>query len=120
MTVIRCKICGGDMEISNTLNFWECEYCGTKYKNDFNDNIHIAEADADDERKLAVIALLNILTQRARMLEAANAKKEDGENQNKEEPTKGTICCGCILLLLLTSAAVWLVISLIKFILGVT
>ena len=29
MTVIKCKMCGGDMELSTDKTFGSCEYCGS-------------------------------------------------------------------------------------------
>ena len=29
MAVIKCKMCGGDMEISADKTFGTCEYCGS-------------------------------------------------------------------------------------------
>ncbi len=30
MAVIKCKMCGGDLEIIEGSTVCECEYCGTK------------------------------------------------------------------------------------------
>ena len=30
MTVIKCKMCGGDLQIIEGETVAECEYCGTK------------------------------------------------------------------------------------------
>ena len=30
MPIIKCKICGGDIELSADKTFGTCEYCGTK------------------------------------------------------------------------------------------
>lgn len=30
MAIIKCKMCGGDMEVNEGTSVAECEYCGTK------------------------------------------------------------------------------------------
>ena len=30
MSVFKCKMCGGDLEIASGASVAECEYCGTK------------------------------------------------------------------------------------------
>ena len=30
MAIIKCKMCGGDLEVTPGLTVAECEYCGTK------------------------------------------------------------------------------------------
>ena len=30
MAVIKCKMCGGELEIAEDLSICECEFCGTK------------------------------------------------------------------------------------------
>ena len=30
MAIIKCKMCGGDLEIASGASVAECEYCGTK------------------------------------------------------------------------------------------
>ncbi len=55
MAVIKCKMCGGDLDISEGLSVCECEYCGTKQ----------TVPSADNEKKLTLFA-------RAGRLRAAN------------------------------------------------
>ena len=55
MTIIKCKMCGGDLEIIEGSSVCECEYCGTKQ------TVPIA----DNEKKLTLFA-------RANRLRAAN------------------------------------------------
>ena len=55
MAVIKCKMCGGDLDISEGLSVCECEYCGTKQ----------TVPSADSEKKLTLFA-------RANRLRAAN------------------------------------------------
>ena len=55
MAVIKCKMCGGDLDISEGLSVCECEYCGTKQ----------TVPKVDDEKKLTLFA-------RANRLRAAN------------------------------------------------
>ena len=55
MAVIKCKMCGGDLDISEGLSVCECEYCGTKQ----------TVPTADNEKKLTLFA-------RAGRLRAAN------------------------------------------------
>lgn len=35
MEVLRCKLCGGSLVMDNSGEFARCEYCGTKYQNEF-------------------------------------------------------------------------------------
>ncbi len=51
MAVIKCKMCGGDLDISEGLSVCECEYCGTKQ----------TVPSADDEKKLTLFARANRL-----------------------------------------------------------
>ena len=44
MAVIKCKMCGGDLDISEGLTVCECEYCGTKQ----------TVPTVDDEKKIAL------------------------------------------------------------------
>ena len=30
MAIFKCKMCGGDLEVTEGANITECEYCGTK------------------------------------------------------------------------------------------
>ena len=30
MAIIKCKMCGGDLELSEDMSVAVCEYCGTK------------------------------------------------------------------------------------------
>ncbi len=51
MAIIKCKMCGGDLDISEGLSVCECEYCGTKQ----------TVPSADDEKKLTLFARANRL-----------------------------------------------------------
>ncbi len=51
MAVIKCKMCGGDLDISEGLSVCECEYCGTKQ----------TVPTADNEKKLILFARANRL-----------------------------------------------------------
>ena len=42
MAIIKCKMCGGDMELTAETSVAECEYCGSKQ----------TVPKADDEKKL--------------------------------------------------------------------
>ena len=30
MAILKCKMCGGNLEVTENLKIIECEYCGTK------------------------------------------------------------------------------------------
>ncbi len=30
MTIFKCKMCGGDLNVTENMTICECEYCGTK------------------------------------------------------------------------------------------
>ena len=51
MSVIKCKMCGGDLDISEGLSVCECEYCGTKQ----------TVPTADNEKKLTLFGRANRL-----------------------------------------------------------
>lgn len=51
MTVLKCKMCGGDLQFKEGNTVVECEYCGTKQ----------TVPNMDDERKLALFARANRL-----------------------------------------------------------
>lgn len=51
MTIIKCKMCGGDMDISEGMTVAVCEYCGTKQ----------TIPSADNEKKLTLFARANRL-----------------------------------------------------------
>lgn len=49
MAMFKCKICGGDLEITDAANIAICEYCGTKQ----------TIPDSDDEKKLKLFNRAN-------------------------------------------------------------
>ena len=51
MAIIKCKMCGGDLDISEGLSVCECEYCGTKQ----------TVPTADNEKKLTLFGRANRL-----------------------------------------------------------
>ena len=51
MAVIKCKMCGGDLDISEGLTVCECEYCGSKQ----------TVPSADNEKKLTLFGRANRL-----------------------------------------------------------
>ena len=51
MAIIKCKMCGGDLDISEGLTVCECEYCGSKQ----------TVPSADNEKKLTLFARANRL-----------------------------------------------------------
>jgi len=46
MAVLKCKMCGGDLEIAQGSTIAVCEYCGTKQ----------TVPSPDDEKKLSLFA----------------------------------------------------------------
>lgn len=62
MAIIKCKMCGGDLEISEGLTVAECEYCGTMQ----------TIPTADSEKKLTLFARAN------RLLRACEFDKASG------------------------------------------
>ena len=42
MAIIKCKMCGGDLELVEGIKVCECEYCGTKQ----------TVPDTNDEKRL--------------------------------------------------------------------
>ena len=51
MAIIKCKMCGGDMEISDGMSIAVCEYCGSTQ----------TVPKADDDKKLTLFARANRL-----------------------------------------------------------
>ena len=51
MAIIKCKMCGGDLDVSEGLSVCECEYCGTKQ----------TVPSADNEKKLTLFGRANRL-----------------------------------------------------------
>lgn len=51
MAIIKCKMCGGDMEIIEGVSVAECEYCGTKQ----------TVPNVDNEKKLTLFSRANRL-----------------------------------------------------------
>lgn len=51
MGIIKCKMCGGDMEIGEGISVAECEYCGTKQ----------TVPNVDNEKKLTLFSRANRL-----------------------------------------------------------
>lgn len=51
MAVLKCKMCGGDLEIQEGVTVAECEYCGTRQ----------TVPTADDEKKLTLFGRANRL-----------------------------------------------------------
>lgn len=51
MAILKCKMCGGDLEISEGVSVCECEYCGTKQ----------TVPNADDEKKITLFGRANRL-----------------------------------------------------------
>ena len=51
MAILKCKMCGGDLNLQDGITVAECEYCGTRQ----------TVPNADDEKKLALFARANRL-----------------------------------------------------------
>ena len=51
MATLKCKMCGGDLEVINGATVAECEYCGTRQ----------TVPNADDDKKLTLFARANRL-----------------------------------------------------------
>ena len=51
MAIIKCKMCGGDLEITEGVTVAECEYCGTKQ----------TVPNVDNEKKLTLFSRANRL-----------------------------------------------------------
>ena len=61
MAVIKCKMCGGDLILTEGSNVAECEYCGTRQ----------TVPSADNEKKLSLFARANRLRARSEFDTAA-------------------------------------------------
>ena len=51
MSILKCKMCGGDLDINAGITVVECEYCGTKQ----------TVPSADDEKKITLFSRANRL-----------------------------------------------------------
>ena len=62
MAILKCKMCGGDLEITEDINIAECEYCGTKQTVPL----------ADNEKKLTLFNRANRLRMASEFDKAAS------------------------------------------------
>ena len=62
MALLKCKMCGGDLEITEDVNIAECEYCGTKQ----------TVPVADNEKKLGLFNRANRLRMASEFDKAAS------------------------------------------------
>ncbi len=51
MAVLKCKMCGGDLNISEEVSVCECEYCGSKQ----------TVPSVDNEKKVSLFTRANRL-----------------------------------------------------------
>ena len=51
MAILKCKMCGGDLNVTEGASVCECEYCGTKQ----------TVPAADNEKKLTLFSRANRL-----------------------------------------------------------
>ena len=51
MAILKCKMCGGDLEVTEDMTVAECEYCGTKQ----------TVPVVDDEKKIKLFERANRL-----------------------------------------------------------
>ena len=51
MSILKCKMCGGDLEVAEEIKIVECEYCGTKQ----------TVPNADNEKKVNLFNRANRL-----------------------------------------------------------
>ena len=90
MTVIKCKMCGGDMELSTDKTFGSCEYCGsvmTLPKVDgeqtaaaFNRGNHFRRAGEFDK----ALAVYERIVEQDHM-EVSSGAEQGAENQQEKE-----------------------------------
>lgn len=83
MTIIRCKMCGGDLTLVNGQTVAICEYCGTKQ----------TVPTADSEKKLNLFSRANRLRYRCEFDQAANLY----ENIVSEFPLEAEAYWGLVL-----------------------
>lgn len=65
MSIIKCKICGGDLNIIEKTTIAECKYCGTRQ----------TVPTVDDEKKAALFSRANRLLRACEFDKAAGEKK---------------------------------------------
>ena len=83
MTMLKCKMCGGDLDMTEGMSVCECEYCGTRQ----------TVPTADNEKKMTLFG-------RANRLRAANEfDKASGifENIVAEFPEEAEAYWGLVL-----------------------
>lgn len=86
MAVIKCKMCGGDLELTEGMTVAECEYCGTKQ----------TVPNADNEKKLTMFSRANRLRLANEFDKAAGVYENIIAEFNQEaEAYWGLVLCKC-------------------------
>ncbi|MCM1326489.1 MAG: TIR domain-containing protein [Bacteroidales bacterium] len=86
MAVIKCKMCGGDLELTEGMSVAECEYCGTKQ----------TVPDVDSEKKFAMFNRANRLRLANEFDKAAGIYENIISEFNQEaEAYWGLVLCKC-------------------------
>ena len=84
MAVLRCKMCGGDLEVTEDMSVAECEYCGTKQ------TVPIV----DDEKKIKLFERANKLRSNCEFDKAAGVYESIVADYSEEaEGYWGLILC---------------------------
>ncbi|WP_310602588.1 TIR domain-containing protein [Anaerosporobacter sp.] len=84
MAILKCKMCGGDLEVSESMTVAECEYCGTKQ------TVPIV----DDEKKIKLFERANKLRSNCEFDKAASVYENIVTDYSEEaEGYWGLILC---------------------------
>lgn len=84
MAILRCKMCGGDLEVTEDMTVAECEYCGTKQ----------TVPTVDDEKKIKLFERANKLRSNCEFDKAAGVYENIVADYSEEaEGYWGLILC---------------------------
>ena len=84
MAVLKCKMCGGDLEVMEDMTVAECEYCGTKQ----------TVPSVDDEKKIKLFERANRLRSNCEFDKAAGVYENIVADYSEEaEGYWGLILC---------------------------
>lgn len=84
MAILKCKMCGGDLEVMEDMTVAECEYCGTKQ----------TVPNVDDEKKLKLFERANKLRSNCEFDKAAGVYENIVADYSEEaEGYWGLILC---------------------------
>lgn len=92
MSVIKCKMCGGDLELIEGSSVAVCEYCGSQQ----------TVPAADNEKKLTLFARANRLRLACEFDKAAGVYESIVRTSPQRPRPTGVLCCAA------TASSMWM------------